>query len=41
MITQKTEMVCIECGHHFKKTITARTLEITCPKCQGVDVEVA
>jgi DNA-directed RNA polymerase subunit RPC12/RpoP len=34
-------MVCIECGHKFKKKIGSKTFEVRCPKCHGVDTEVA
>jgi len=36
-----TPMLCMECGHRFRKTITRRTFEIKCPKCGGYDTDVA
>ncbi len=35
----KIEMVCLECGKEFKKTITSVTADVRCPKCHGVDTE--
>jgi Zn finger protein HypA/HybF involved in hydrogenase expression len=37
---RKTKFVCNECGRHFTKTLGIRTVEVSCPKCHGVDVEV-
>jgi len=39
-MSQKTKIECIECGHKFSRTIGAHTVEVECPKCHGVDVEV-
>jgi len=38
---QSTQMKCNECGKIFRKSIGARTYEVRCPKCHGVDTEVA
>jgi Zn finger protein HypA/HybF involved in hydrogenase expression len=38
---QKAEIKCLECGAKFKRTITAHTFEIPCPKCHGIDTEIA
>ncbi len=36
----KSNLICNECGHKFKKSISKSTAEIKCPKCKGVDVEI-
>lgn len=33
----KMEMICNECGKKFKAA--ASKVEVSCPKCKGVDVE--
>lgn len=38
--TPKTTIECLECGRNFKRTITARTVEIKCPGCGGYDTTV-
>lgn len=40
MAGQLTNMICIECGHKFKKIISAHAIEVQCPNCKGVDTEV-
>jgi len=40
-MSQKTKIECMECGHKFSRTIGAHVVEVECPKCHGVDVEVA
>lgn len=36
----KTLLVCLECGHRFRRKLGPRTFEVRCPKCGSVDVEV-
>jgi Zn finger protein HypA/HybF involved in hydrogenase expression len=36
----RSDIVCLECGHHFKRTIQATTVEIKCPRCGGYDTEI-
>lgn len=39
-IEEKSRFVCLECGHHFNKTIGINTYEVKCPKCGSYDTEV-
>jgi predicted Zn-ribbon and HTH transcriptional regulator len=39
--TMKSPMICIECGHKFKRVIGPKTIEVKCPKCKGYDTEPA
>ena len=39
--SQKTDMECMECGHKFKKKIGKGTAYVKCPKCGGVDTDLA
>jgi Zn finger protein HypA/HybF involved in hydrogenase expression len=36
----RSDIVCLECGHHFKRVIKATTVEIKCPRCGGYDTEI-
>lgn len=38
--TEKTPMVCRECGYKFKKSIGKGSVDIKCPKCGGYDTDV-
>jgi Zn finger protein HypA/HybF involved in hydrogenase expression len=40
-VKEKVKFECMECGTHFKRTIPKNATEMICPKCGGVDVEVA
>jgi len=35
-----TKLKCLECGHKFKKKLSAKALETKCPKCGGYDTEI-
>jgi len=37
--SNKTEMLCNECNHTFKRVIGKNTFEVRCPKCKGYDTE--
>jgi hypothetical protein len=37
---ETVQMICLECGHRFKKTIGPKTFEVRCPKCKGYDTDV-
>ena len=37
----RTQMICLECDHKFKKKITESTYEVRCPKCGGYDTDLA
>jgi len=39
-VSDKTPIMCMECGHVFKRNIGPRTYEIKCPKCGSYDTEI-
>ena len=41
MTTDKTRMLCVECGKTFSKKIGPKTYEVKCPKCHSIDTEIA
>lgn len=36
----KFTIQCYECDHRFKRSVSARTTEIRCPKCGGYDTNL-
>lgn len=40
-LDSRTPMLCVECGHRFKKTINPGMFEVKCPKCGSYDTEPA
>ena len=38
---ESTPMVCLDCGHKFKKKLGPKTYEVRCPKCRSFDTEIA
>lgn len=41
LLIETTQMECMECGKKFNKKIGKNTATVKCPKCGGVDTEVA
>jgi DNA-directed RNA polymerase subunit RPC12/RpoP len=39
-MSSKTAIICLECGHTFRKVIKSTTVEIKCPRCGGYDTDV-
>ena len=37
----KTKLECLECGKTFARSLLRGTVEVCCPKCGGVDVDLA
>ena len=36
----KARMKCNECGNEFNTMMGPKTIEVACPKCEGVDTDV-